>query len=314
MRELYKYDPETCTYVKQKVNPGSWLKRNLLYVMGTLVLAGAMVWGFFLVYATPSAERLQAENRQIAQQETYIRNSLDRMMKDLRHMQDKRRQLHRQLSDSDLPQDGDEADAIATTRLVSKDEIRTQAIQALVTDLRGRAERTAVQQRTLLMALRQKRAQLAALPVFPPLKELEVISGYGPRTSSVTRQQKLHEGIDLQAALNTPVLAAATGTVLYAGSGDTGHGQSIVIDHGHGYQSNYRHLNRMVVFSGQYVQRGQVIAYTGNTGLVRGPHLHFTVLKNGQPTDPLPYLTATLPPATAARLREKSHAANQSME
>jgi murein DD-endopeptidase MepM/ murein hydrolase activator NlpD len=103
------------------------------------------------------------------------------------------------------------------------------------------------------------------------------------------RWGRLHEGIDLGAASGTPILAAAAGTVIYAGWMD-GYGNFVIIDHGGGIATAYGHQSSIAVTDGQSVTQGQVIGYVGSTGHSTGPHLHFEVRVNGSAVDPLGYL------------------------
>ncbi|HZQ66746.1 MAG TPA: peptidoglycan DD-metalloendopeptidase family protein [Gaiellaceae bacterium] len=103
------------------------------------------------------------------------------------------------------------------------------------------------------------------------------------------RWGRMHEGVDLGAAYGTPILAAAAGTVIYAGWMG-GYGNLVVIDHGGGLSTAYGHQSRIAVAVGQAVAQGQVIGYVGSTGHSTGPHLHFEVRVDGQPVDPLGYL------------------------
>jgi murein DD-endopeptidase MepM/ murein hydrolase activator NlpD len=103
------------------------------------------------------------------------------------------------------------------------------------------------------------------------------------------RWGRMHEGIDLGAGEGTPILAAASGTVIYAGWLG-GYGNLVVLDHGGGLSTAYGHQSRIAAGVGQAVSQGQVIGYVGNTGHSFGPHLHFEVRVNGAPVDPLGYL------------------------
>jgi murein DD-endopeptidase MepM/ murein hydrolase activator NlpD len=100
---------------------------------------------------------------------------------------------------------------------------------------------------------------------------------------------RMHEGIDIAAAYGTPIAAAASGTVVYAGS-MSGYGNLVVIDHGGGLATAYAHQSSIAVGVGQSVTQGQTIGYVGCTGHCFGPHLHFEVRINGAPVDPLGYL------------------------
>jgi murein DD-endopeptidase MepM/ murein hydrolase activator NlpD len=102
------------------------------------------------------------------------------------------------------------------------------------------------------------------------------------------RWGRMHEGIDIAAGYGTPIAAAASGTVIYAGW-MSGYGNLIIIDHGGGMATAYAHQSSFAVGGGS-VSQGQVIGYVGCTGHCFGPHLHFEVRINGSPVDPLGYL------------------------
>ena len=112
----------------------------------------------------------------------------------------------------------------------------------------------------------------------------------GPVTSPFGyRWGRLHAGIDIGVPYGTPIHAAASGTVIYAGW-MSGYGNLIVIDHGNGLATAYGHQSALAVGNGAAVSQGQVIGYVGSTGHSFGAHLHFEVRIHGSPVDPLGYL------------------------
>jgi murein DD-endopeptidase MepM/ murein hydrolase activator NlpD len=112
----------------------------------------------------------------------------------------------------------------------------------------------------------------------------------GPVTSPFgMRWGRMHTGIDIGVPYGTPIHAAASGRVVYAGWMD-GYGNLVAIDHGRGLSTAYAHQSRIAVSVGQVVSQGQVIGYVGCTGHCFGPHLHFEVRINGTPVDPMGYL------------------------
>jgi murein DD-endopeptidase MepM/ murein hydrolase activator NlpD len=112
----------------------------------------------------------------------------------------------------------------------------------------------------------------------------------GPVTSGFGwRWGRMHEGIDIAVPTGTPIAAAASGTVIYAGWMG-GYGNLVVIDHGSGLATAYGHNSSLAAGVGQAVAQGQIISYAGSTGHSTGPHLHFEVRINGSPVDPLGYL------------------------
>ncbi|MCB0828272.1 MAG: peptidoglycan DD-metalloendopeptidase family protein [Solirubrobacterales bacterium] len=114
-------------------------------------------------------------------------------------------------------------------------------------------------------------------------------SGFGPRSSPGGVGSTYHEGIDISVPEGTPIRAAASGTVILA-SAYGGYGNYTCVDHGSGLSTCYGHQSAFAVTSGQKVDQGQVIGYSGNTGASTGPHLHFEVRVNGVAQDPMGYL------------------------
>ncbi|MDQ3983501.1 MAG: peptidoglycan DD-metalloendopeptidase family protein [Actinomycetota bacterium] len=116
-----------------------------------------------------------------------------------------------------------------------------------------------------------------------------ISSSYGYRTHPIFGDQRLHTGIDIAAGYGAPVVAADSGTVVFAGV-MSGYGNVIAVDHGRGLATTYNHLSAFYVGNGQRVARGSSIGAVGCTGYCTGPHLHFEVRVNGSPVDPMPYL------------------------
>jgi murein DD-endopeptidase MepM/ murein hydrolase activator NlpD len=116
-----------------------------------------------------------------------------------------------------------------------------------------------------------------------------VTSGYGYRIHPIYGNERLHTGWDMNGAMGSPIVAAASGTVIFA-SVKGGYGNTMMIDHGGGMVTLYAHQSQFAVGYGQQVSAGQVIGYVGSTGDSTGPHLHFEVRINGTPVNPSRYL------------------------
>jgi murein DD-endopeptidase MepM/ murein hydrolase activator NlpD len=106
------------------------------------------------------------------------------------------------------------------------------------------------------------------------------------------RDGRAHEGIDLPAPAGTPVVAAADGTVVYAGDGIRGYGNLVVLQHPGDLLTVYAHNSALYVSAGQAVRAGDRVAAVGQTGRATGPHLHFEVRQGQIPRDPMSYLQA----------------------
>jgi len=116
-----------------------------------------------------------------------------------------------------------------------------------------------------------------------------ISSGFGWRIHPILGYKRFHSGIDLVASSGTPVKSADGGEVISAVY-DGGYGYSILVYHGGGVATFYAHLSRVLVSTGQRVEKGQVIGNVGSTGWATGPHLHFEVRINGAAQNPLEYL------------------------
>ncbi len=152
---------------------------------------------------------------------------------------------------------------------------------------RLRAERARKQARLKQVSYRPGKASLKGFQW--PLSRFRITSYYGYRRLWVAGSN-FHNGIDLAAPAGTPVYAAKSGRVIFAGWGYY-YGRYIRVDHGGGVETRYAHLSRIAVRPGQYVKRGQVIGYVGASGRgAYGVHLHFEIRVGGRTVNPRTYL------------------------
>ncbi len=113
----------------------------------------------------------------------------------------------------------------------------------------------------------------------------------GELTSSFGRRWgRAHQGMDVGAAVGTPIYASDNGRVIVSEYNDGGYGYMISIDHNNGYVTNYAHCSELLVSEGDVVAKGDLIARVGNTGRSTGPHLHFEIRKDGKAQNPANYV------------------------
>jgi murein DD-endopeptidase MepM/ murein hydrolase activator NlpD len=135
-------------------------------------------------------------------------------------------------------------------------------------------------------ALEQYRDELATYPSIDPTDGWLSSTFSRSRWHPLLNVRRPHEGIDISASPGTPVVATADGRVTYAGY-RPGYGWTIEIDHGNGYKTRYAHNQRnLKVNVGDAVRRGDVVALVGSSGLAKGSHVHYEVLKDGLAIDP----------------------------
>ena len=122
-----------------------------------------------------------------------------------------------------------------------------------------------------------------------PINYTYLASPYGMRIHPLEGIWKMHNGVDLDAPMNTPIYASRSGKVYYRGWWGTG-GNTIMINHQDGYISRYLHMESFAVANGEWVAAGQIIGYCGTTGGSSGPHLHFEIQYNGSYVNPTEYI------------------------
>ena len=118
-----------------------------------------------------------------------------------------------------------------------------------------------------------------------------ITSSFGYRTSPFGRQREFHRGLDIKANVGASVRAPAEGVVTSV-EWNAGYGRIVSINHGYGLVTRYAHVGKSYVSPGQRVRTGDRIAAVGMTGRTTGPHLHYEVILNGIPINPVRFLAA----------------------
>jgi len=155
-------------------------------------------------------------------------------------------------------------------RLATEAEFREKSFQELYSFLEG------------------KKRQLSSTPSIWPVRGW-LTSGFGYRIDPFTGLRQFHEGLDIANRLGTPIIAPADGIVSRV-SNSVGFGLTLEINHGYGIATLYGHLSKVYVSVGHSVKRGERIALIGASGRATGPHLHYQVMLNNVPMNPVSYI------------------------
>jgi murein DD-endopeptidase MepM/ murein hydrolase activator NlpD len=141
----------------------------------------------------------------------------------------------------------------------------------------------------------EKMFMLQSIPSGYPLEYKGKTSNFGYRVHPVKGERAFHSGVDLRAKTGTPVYATADGVVEWAAyHKPSGLGNLVIIHHNFGFNTFYGHLDRFAVKAGDFVRKGDIIAYSGNSGLSSGPHLHYEVRHIQRRLNPEPFMQWTL--------------------
>jgi len=138
----------------------------------------------------------------------------------------------------------------------------------------------------------QEQSLLNSVPSGNVLPDMIVTAKFGWRMHPILKRKEFHKGIDLKAKRKTPIRAPANGVVEFAGfHKSSGYGYLVILDHNYGFKTQYGHLDKkMVVKAGQFVKKGEIIGYTGSSGLSTGPHLHYEIRFISRPLNPINFL------------------------
>ncbi|MCK8824541.1 M23 family metallopeptidase [Fuchsiella alkaliacetigena] len=171
-----------------------------------------------------------------------------------------------------------------STTLISSTRSRLSELSTLIPEKRDELKR-------LKESVVEYNDYLASKPSGWPVKtnEKRITSKYGYRSHPVTGRRTFHNGLDIGVWYGTEIYATGEGKVIEAGW-KGGYGRTVIIDHGFGYRTLYGHNQSLNVSVGDKVERGELIAYSGNSGQSTGPHLHYEVHVDGKPVDPLEYI------------------------
>ncbi|MDF2763774.1 MAG: peptidase [Rhodospirillales bacterium] len=132
---------------------------------------------------------------------------------------------------------------------------------------------------------------MRAMPLSAPLDQYQIASSFGKRRDPINGRRAMHTGLDFNAPVKTPVLSTAPGRVVFA-AWHREYGRLVEIDHGFGIRTRYAHLAEISVKKGEEVANRAKVGLLGSSGRSTGPHLHYEVLVDGKPMNPINFLEA----------------------
>ena len=297
MRKVYYvYNPRTQTYDRIYPTVRQRLLSHLRRLFIGMGLGAVCFVAPLIIFGSPSEKELRTENSRLRAQYDVLSRRLDEALYVLQDIQQRDDNLYRVIFMADpVPSAIRQAGYGGTNRYEHLMDMAdaelvvntTQKLDLLVKQLY-------IQSRSfdeVVELCRNHDQMLRCIPAIQPIANKDLrrtASGYGRRVDPVYGTTKFHEGMDFSAATGTEVYATGDGTVVEAGW-QTGFGNTIVIDHGFGYQTRYAHLNAFRTRVGKKVVRGEVIGEVGNTGKSTGPHLHYEVHVKGRVVNPVNY-------------------------
>jgi murein DD-endopeptidase MepM/ murein hydrolase activator NlpD len=132
------------------------------------------------------------------------------------------------------------------------------------------------------------------VPLGKPVWSYWVSSKFGYRVDPFNKRPAGHKGVDLASRTGNKIKAMAKGKVIKVEHSSKGYGNLVVIDHGNGFVSKYAHMHKIYVKQGEHLNIDDVVGEVGSTGRSTGPHLHYEILYQGHPVDPMPFMQSRI--------------------
>lgn len=282
----YYFDPETCSFVKVETSYKEHLKRAALVLALALALAGGLLWVMDVYWiGTPEEVALKSENEALQEQLAQVSERMGVLAEELDRLAETDRELYRTLLQAEpISDDVRQVGIGGADPYEAYDHFdgETASLLRATSNALDQLERQMNLQNTsyreLTQHAEQRKAHLEELPALLPA-DGPIVSGYGKRMHPILKVRKMHGGIDILVRPGTPVVAPANGIVRRVGNSPT-YGKYIDVRHpASGYMTRYAHLSEIApnMRRGVRIERGDTIAFSGNSGRSTGPHLHYEV-------------------------------------
>jgi len=314
---VYYYDHDACTFVEVEPNrKGLWLKAGAVLCL-SLVLSAVGVGVLSNVVTSPSeiaqAEEIDALRGQLSQAQSRLTSFSD----ELDDLAETDREIYRTVLNAEpISEDefqmgvgGAEDERFARFSTPTA-ELLTET-SATFDRLERQLELQSRSYDEIMSLASQRDAVLREQPAILPVKNGRLTSGFGMRFHPILRVSRMHAGVDFPVPVGTQVYATGDGRVSFVGTRG-GYGNVVEIEHPlAGKMTRYAHLSRAGdgIRVGSVVHRGQVVAYSGHTGLSTAPHLHYEVRQLNAEQTPMNPVATFVPDVTPAEYRELLEAA-----
>ena len=281
---------------EQRENFKKKFLRGVVHAFAWTGMAVLYYLAFSIFFDTPLEYEMKHSTRMLRQQYDSLSRRYDTIEKVLMNVIDRDRSVFRTLFESDpynFDTDFEKKKWEAQEKLLTKSN--KELGKLFLEKLRSFEKRGSEQLFTLAtleQAADSLKDRLDNIPAIQPVinKELTLLTAsYGMRIHPCYKSLAAHQGVDYTVSEGSRVFATADGRIKEIITKRTSSGNTVVIDHGNGYETVYSHLGKIYARRGDRVRRGDIIAQSGNTGLSLAPHLHYEIRHNGMRVDPIHY-------------------------
>lgn len=317
----YYYNPETCRYEPRRTAYGSILGYAVLFGVSTALIFVGILFLHSKLFLTERGKELKKENKALGKHFASLQIQSSVLEDSIANLKEKNAALHEKLFETPLEQ---------TTRIPSTTAelllADTETFSEELETLNKKASaitRTAISHNTEIAnySIRERdKVFLFSVPSIQPVENTEntkLVSGFGVRINPFHKGNYSHPGVDFTSARGAAVVATGGGRVIKAIKGSTlqaGYGNYVDIEHGNGLITRYAHLDDVTVRTGQKVDKGFTIGTVGMSGGSVAPHVHYEIIRKGEPVDPVPYMLEGLTSDQHIELQKLGAKKNQSLD
>lgn len=304
LNNYFYYDKDNCEFIPVEYNS---LERIVytacVWILCGVVLSGIGISVLSFSVGTPAEIALKAENSELINQLKQTKTKIQDLDSEVDQLAKADNEMYRSVLGMDHISYDERQAGSGGADVYSKFDIYNQETSEI---LKWTAENLESLERSINIQklsfkeiksyYNKNQKKMKHIPAIKPTKGI-ILSGFGMRYHPVLGYRRMHEGLDFRANIGSKIYSTGDGVVKYAGREGT-YGRLIIIDHDYGYETYYAHLSSYAkgIKPGTKVKRGDLIGYSGQSGRVEGPHLHYEVHQNGKAVDPINYLFADTTP------------------
>lgn len=317
----YYYNPETCRYEPKRTAYGRILGYTVLFAVSTALIFVGILFMHSRLFLTERGKELKKENKAFEKHFASLQNQSSVLEDSIANLKQQNAALHEKLFETPLEQ-VTRVPSVTAGLLVADAEAFSEGLKALQKEAAS-ITRTAISHNTEIAnySIRKRdKVFLLSVPSIQPVENSEntkLVSGFGVRINPFHKGNYNHPGVDFTSARGAAVVATGSGRVIKAVKGSTlqaGYGNYVDIEHGNGLITRYAHLDDVTVRAGQKVDKGFTIGTVGMSGGSVAPHVHYEIIRNDNPVDPVPYMLEGLTSNQYIELQKLGLKKNQSLD
>ena len=317
-KSKFKYNHETLSFEPVKRNFKAMMKNAVRFIFSTTFIVIVVAYFLFHYIRSPKEIMLERELENMQFNYNVLSDRMVNLEAVLQDLQERDDNIYRVILEADpispTVREGAYGGVERYANLANYNN--SQLIINITRRLDKIASQTYIQSKSfdeVYKLASQKEDMLFSIPGILPIEKANMVSGFGIRMHPRYKVLKPHTGVDFSAPTGTPIYVTGNGVVTDVKFME-GYGNTIVVDHGFNYKTLYGHLDKMNLYPGQTVKRGQLVGTVGATGNAVGPHLHYEVRYKGVPINPVNFFAFDLSPEEYHEMLQRSQTMGQTLD